>query len=399
MITFVIRYSQQALCNLCATKLRTTLAASGILVGTAAIVALMSCSQLATEKALAQFKALGTDLIALSVTQQEIQASESGGNPISLQYWRALPTLIPDLLHIAPYNTTYQPVSFQGVNLNTTIFGADESLANVLHIQLAAGHFVSFLASYERYCVLGHDLALQLQQIHGGEPLGKQLQIGQALYTIIGIASPWKENNFFNGDINQAIIIPIAGMVLINKNAQINNAVLLLRPDSHIEEVIDQIKHAIQIYTPNMSIFIHSAKQIIASMENQGHIFTLLLAVIGGISLLVGGFGVMNVMLISVSERKKEIGVRKAIGANNREIQALFLIESIMLSVLGGLLGLMMGLLFTAVFAYFNQWPFLIYHLPLFIGFSVSVLSGIFFGFYPAYRAAQLEPIESLRSE
>lgn len=134
-------------------------------------------------------------------------------------------------------------------------------------------------------------------------------------------------------------------------------------------------------------------------MENQGQIFTLLLAVIGGISLLVGGIGVMNVMLVSVSERKKEIGIRKAVGAKNSEIQALFLVESVMLSLLGGILGVILGLIFTRILAYFSDWEFSIYLLPPLAGFLVSAATGIFFGFYPALRAAKLEPVVSLRSE
>lgn len=143
---------------------------------------------------------------------------------------------------------------------------------------------------------------------------------------------------FFNEDVNQAVIIPLAGMNLVSKEAKINNAVLELRADSPIDQIILDIKQLINSFSPKLSVFPRSAKQIIASMESQGHIFTLLLGVIGGISLLVGGIGVMNVMLVSVSERKKEIGIRKAVGARNSDIQALFLTESVMLSLVGGFL-------------------------------------------------------------
>ena len=230
------------------------------------------------------------------------------------------------------------------------------------------------------------------------DPLGQQLQIGNALYTIKGIAKLWKENGFFNEDVNQAVIIPIAGMALVHKDARINNAVLLLKSDAHIDDVIEAIKQIISKQSSEMNVFVRSAKQIIASMENQGRIFTLLLAVIGGISLLVGGIGVMNVMLVSVSERKKEIGIRKAVGATRREIQRLFLVESVMLSLLGGFLGVVLGLIFTWIVAYFSLWSFTIYPLPPLAGFAVSVITGIFFGFYPARRAAALEPMVSLRS-
>ncbi|KTD49327.1 ABC transporter permease [Legionella quateirensis] len=394
-----LNHCQQALVNLTASKLRSFLAVLGILVGTAAVVALISCGQLATEKALAQFKALGTDLLAVSVYQKMPSKSHSGDDSLSVDQWQKLAEQIPYIVKIAPYSTAYQQLSFQGKLMQGVVIGADEHLAEIVHVDLAQGHFVSFVESFEHYCVIGDGLAQQIKEISMDDPIGKQLRIGQSLYTIIGIARHWKENGFFNEDINQAAIIPIGGISLVSKDAKINNAVVLLKPDSPIDEVIDQIKHIISSMAPKLSIFPRSAKQIIASMESQGRIFTLLLAVIGGISLLVGGIGVMNVMLVSVSERKKEIGIRKAVGAKNSEIQALFLAESVMLSLLGGVLGVILGLIFTRIVAYFSDWSFSVYLLPPIAGFLVSAATGIFFGFYPARRAAKLEPMASLRSE
>jgi len=272
-------------------------------------------------------------------------------------------------------------------------------LAKIINIKLTEGHFVSFVESFEHFCVIGDRVAQELRELSFDSPIGKQILIGQALYTIIGVAAPWKENSFFNEDINHAVIIPIGGMALVSKDSEINNAVIKLKQDSAIDLVIAQLKQVLDSMAPKLNVFPRSAKKIVASMENQGKIFTLLLAVIGGISLLVGGIGVMNVMLVSVSERKKEIGIRKAVGARNREIQALFLAESVMLSLLGGILGVILGLVFTLVVAYFSNWNFAIFLMPPLAGFAVSVATGIFFGFYPARRAAKLEPMVSLRAE
>ena len=393
-------HCQQALVNLTAAKLRSFLAILGILVGTAAVVALISCGQLATEKALSQFKALGTDLLSVAVYQKTMDKSPgSSMDSISVAQWEQLPERIPYIIDMAPYSTAYQPLSFQGKQMQGAIIGSNEHLAKIVHIKLAEGHFVSFVDSYEHYCVIGSGLARQIKEISFDDPIGKQLRIGHSLYTIIGVAEPWKENGFFNEDINQAVIIPLAGIGMINKDAKVNNVILRLRPDSPIDDVIDEIKQMVASMAPKLNVFSRSAKQIIASMENQGQIFTLLLAVIGGISLLVGGIGVMNVMLVSVSERKKEIGIRKAVGAKNREIQALFLVESVMLSLLGGVLGVILGLICTRILSYFSGWNFSIYFLPPVAGFLVSAATGIFFGFYPARRAAKLEPVVSLRSE
>ncbi|WP_133140623.1 ABC transporter permease [Legionella genomosp. 1] len=389
---------QQALVNLTASKMRSFLAVLGVLVGTAAIVALISCGQLATEKALEQFKALGTDLLAATVFQKE-RGQSTIQSELPLSFWRSLPSSVPSILKIAPYATAYQPVSFNGRPLQSAIIGADDSLADIIHIKLERGYFVSFLSTFEHFCVIGDDLARQIREITLDDPVGKKIRIGNSLYTIIGVVQRWQENGFFNEDVNHSVIVPVAGISLISKDSKVNNAVMLLKPESDIDLVISQIKQQVESQAPRLTLFTRSAKQIIASMESQGQIFTLLLAVIGGISLLVGGIGVMNVMLVSVSERKKEIGIRKAVGAKNSEIQNLFLVESVLLSFLGGGLGVLLGLVFTRVVAYFSDWTFILHSLPPLAGFAVSVATGIFFGFYPARRASKLEPIMSLRSE
>ena len=392
---------QQAWLNLTASKLRSFLAVLGILVGTAAVVALINCSQLATAKALEQFKTLGTDLLAVSVFQNNAkEALAMGGkNHIPIDVWRQFPHKVASIKQIAPYNIAYQPMRFKGKHLNGVIIGADETLAKTVHIQMATGRFVSFVESFEHVCVVGDGLAQQLKQVSSDPLVGQQLRIGHALYTIIGVSEPWHENAFFNEDINQAAIIPIKGMALVSQDAKINNAVILLEPTANIDLIIEQIRQLIHQHAPKLNLFVRSAKQIVVSMESQGRIFTLLLAVIGSISLLVGGIGIMNVMLVSVSERRKEIGIRKAVGAKNRDIQTLFLIESVILSLSGGCLGVITGCIITWIIAWFSQWAFTIYATPIIAGFAVSVATGIFFGFYPARRAAHLEPVVSLRNE
>lgn len=391
-------YLKQAFTNLWSAKLRSFLAMLGILVGTAAVVALLSSGRLATEKALAQFKTLGINLLSVSLFQKPSTPSESGQNDMPLSFWRTLPDQFSFINTIAPYGTSYQSMQFQGTAFHGSVIGADESLAQTIQIEMDKGHFVSFVDSFEHYCVIGHTLAKRLEQTHLTPLLGKQIQVGQTLFTIIGIASPWKDNGFFNEDINQAVIIPIAAIPLISKNSAIHHAILLLNENSAIDEVILILQRTFEQQASHLNVFIRSAKQIIAGMESQGRIFTLLLAIIGGISLLVGGIGIMNVMLVAVQERKMEIGIRKAVGARHVDIQRLFLIESILLSLSGGLLGILLGIGLTWVIACFNDWPISFYFSPLIAGFIVSTAAGTFFGFYPASRAARLEPIETLRS-
>jgi len=390
---------QQALINIKAAKMRSLLAVLGILVGTAAVVALLSCGRLATGKALAQFKTLGTDLLALSIYQKMPGKISVRADTLSAEQWQQLSGQIPAIRQIAPYSSAFPPLSFQGKSLKGAVIAADEQLADILHLELAEGHFLSFVESFEHYCVLGHDIAMQMRKSTQDPLMGKQVQIGKALYTVIGIARPWTENNFFNEHLDRAVMIPLKGMPLVSQDSSIHEGILLLKPEADLDQINRQLVETIEKMLPKMGAFIRSPKQIIASMENQGRIFTLLLAVIGSISLLVGGIGVMNIMLVSVSERKREIGLRKALGAKNRDIQLLFLMESLLLSLFGGGLGVICGLLLTLEVAIFSHWIFSMYWLPVIAGFAVSVSSGIFFGFYPAKRASLLEPMASLRSE
>lgn len=394
-----LHHLQQAFVNIQAAKMRSFLAVLGILVGSAAIVALLSCGQLATEQALAQFKALGTDLLSVSIYQKMPGKISVKADTLSAAQWQQLAVQIPAIRKIAAYSTAFQPLSFQGKILKGAVISADEQLASVLHLDLSEGHFVSFVESFEHYCVLGHNIAMQMQKTTQDPLLGKQIRIGKALYTVIGIARPWMENNFFNEHLDNAVIIPLKGMSLVSQESSIHDAILLINPDADTNVINQQLSRIIENQVPKMGVFIRSPRQVIASMESQGRIFTLLLAVIGSISLLVGGIGIMNIMLVSVSERKKEIGLRKAVGAKNKDIQRLFLMESLLLSLFGGGLGVLSGLLLTWCIACFSHWAFMIYWLPIAGGFAVSVASGVFFGFYPAKRASRLEPVASLRSE
>lgn len=392
------QHVSQALSNIFSSKLRSFLAVLGIMVGTASVVALVTSGELATKKALSQFKALGTELLSISLYEKDNSQTSSPANTMSMKEWLKLESTISGIEEGAPYTTMYDSVTFKGHKLNGAIIAADENLAKVIKVNLLDGNFVSILNHYEQFCVIGDDVRQQMEKIFYINPVGQKIKLGRNIYRIIGVAKSWLENAFFNEDINKSIIVPIKGANLINKDAKINNVIFRLKKGSNIDEVIKQLTADIAKKAPGLSVFPRSAKQIIKSMESQGKIFTMLLGLIGGISLLVGGIGVMNVMLVSVVERKKEIGIRKAIGAKRRDIQTLFLIESVVLSLLGGVLGVLLGLLVAYIISFFSGWEYGFYLQPPLIGFGVSVFTGIFFGFYPAWRASKLDPIETLRT-
>jgi putative ABC transport system permease protein len=386
-----------AFANLSATKLRTLLAMLGILVGTASVVAMVSTGQMATAQALAQFKVLGTDMMALSL-YSENDSGNTDNNRLDAKTAMQAQTASKAIDVIAPYTLLYAPITYQGNTINGNIIGATQSLANVVRIKMAQGRFVSDLDRVGPYCVIGSKIFAAIKT-YNPQPLGSQIRLGDNFFTIIGIAEDWPENAFFYQDINEAIMVPILTSTLLSKYSNIDNIVMRLKPNSDINQVQDDLTHFVNKVTTGKKIFFRSAKELIKSMSAQHRIFTLLLGAIGGISLLVGGIGVMNIMLVSVLERRREIGIRLALGARRKEIQWMFLNEAVLLSLVGGVIGILLGIIVSFIIAKFAHWAFTIFFLPPFIGFIVSVLVGIFFGYYPAYQAAKLDPIQTLRSE
>lgn len=391
--------AELALANLLSSKLRSFLAVLGILVGTAAVVALISLGEIATGKALEQFETLGTDLMAVTLFEGNSSDKNRVVKSLSLEDIQSLKESLPDIEDIAPYMTVFQEVSYHGQKIQTSIIAAEESLSRIINVDMEEGNFVSFLQDYEKFCVVGYETAQELMKLHGSSVLGRQIWLGDTIYTVIGVMKKLAENPFFNQDVNKSVIIPIQGAVLLNSNAKINNMIFRLSSRADIDKAVNDVTQAIQALVPDSQLFSRSAREIIKRMENQGQIFTLLLGVIGGISLLVGGIGVMNIMLVSVTERRREIGIRKAIGAKQRDIRDLFLVESIILGFLGGLLGIVTGLFAVWIIGLISGWGFQFFAFPPVVGFIVSCATGVFFGFYPALRASKLDPIETLRHE
>ncbi len=393
------QHFQQALMNILSSKLRSFLAVLGILVGTGSVVALVSGGQLATKKALDHIRSLGSDLMSVNIYSSGGGNKDAGVEPFDISHVGSMKKIIEEIKMVSPYTSSYSPILFDGKKLGSNIIGVTEELKTTIKIKIKQGRFISFLDKYEYFCVLGHKLYKQISAIHKGSLIGKQIKLGHFYYTIVGIADFWPENSFFNSDINSAVLIPIQSSKIISKYAIIRDLVIQLEEKADLNEVQEEITEFVYGVSSNYKLFFRSASQIIQSMQSQSQIFTLLLGMIGGISLVVGGIGVMNVMLVSVVERKREIGIRMAVGAKRKDIRMLFLIESITLAFLGGLMGIVLGVFTSYLIALFSGWGFAFFVLPPLLGFIVSVATGVFFGFYPAYSASKLDPIQTLRYE
>jgi putative ABC transport system permease protein len=392
----IIVHVHEGLRNLYSFKLRSLLALLGILVGTASVVAMVSSGKLATNEALKQFKTLGTELLAISISDNDQYVASD--NNLTLEQASGLLKADKNILIVSPYALANHPIIFEDHEIDGSILGITEEFANVAHVEIEQGRFISNLDGQAFYCVIGQSIYNKILEISSVSPIGQQIQIGKSLFTIIGIAKSWPENNFLLVNIDDTIMVPVYASATLNKYTIINNILMRLDPSADIDNVKNNIENILQQYHLSQSFTYRSAKELISHMAKQNEIFTVFLGLIGSISLLVGGIGVMNIMLVSIIERKREIGIRRAVGATPADIRALFLIEAIMLSILGGILGAIIGIVIAYIIALCWHWQFTLFLLPPIIGFSVSAATGVFFGFYPAHKASQLDPIESLRS-
>lgn len=396
-----IEHAKEGLRNLYFSKLRAVLALLGVLVGTASVVAMVLGGQLATNEALKEFKSLGTDLLAVSINASSDESRNNAGKmqDMTLQQALALQSVDASITKAAPYTQLFHPLYYQGTPVNGMILGVTQSFADILQIKMQAGRFVSLVDKYEFYAVIGQALYKDLKQISHRDPIGQPLQIGKNIFVIIGVAEEWPENSFVYANIDNAVLVPIMASTLISKYSTISNIIMRLAPDANIPVVEARISKEVMESVSGKQVSFRSAKELIEKMKRQSDILTVFLGLIGSISLIVGGIGVMNIMLVSVVERKREIGIRLAVGATRRDIGALFLTESVMLSLVGGVLGVVIGILIAYIIALIWHWEFTLFILPPLAGFSVSTAVGIFFGFYPAYLASKLDPINALRSD
>jgi putative ABC transport system permease protein len=397
----LIEHAKEGLLNLYFSKLRSVLALLGVLVGTASVVAMVLGGELATNEALKQFKSLGTDLLAVTINTSTEENRETAGKMqnLSLQQSLELAKVDKDILQTAPYTQAFSPIFYNGTAISGVVLGVTDSFPDIVQMKLQSGRFVSLIDKYEFYCVIGQEIYQTLKKLSVKEPLGQQIQIGKNIFVIVGVADSWPENSFVYANIDHSILVPLLASTVLSQYAQINNIIIRLSQEANISQVEQQVSNSINDTLSGKQVTFRSAKELIAKMKKQSNILTVFLGLIGSVSLIVGGIGVMNIMLVSVIERRREIGIRLAVGAKRVDIGALFLVESVMLSLVGGILGVLIGILIAYIIAIIWHWQFTLFLWPPLAGFSVSVAVGIFFGFYPAYLASRLSPIEALRSE
>jgi len=376
---------------------RSWLAMLGIAVGCAAIVALLNIGQNAANEAMTAFKGMGAESIVASFPFSPLNSRTL---PPTLDT-RSLLKRLPAIAQVAPTTFHSGQVRYAGRTVDAVVLGTTGGLVETLDLKLAQGRFISDFDQQATYIVAGAKVAHELGIGGPGRSLiaGMQLQIEGYLFEVIGIARPQAPNPLIPIQVDEALFIPIESMRRLQPSPQISSVIAKVHDGGVITESAQDLRAYLEGVLKGHDVEVLVPQQLIDSLTHQSNTFSYLLAGLGGISLLVGGAGVMNVMLMNVSERRREIGVRMALGARARDIRMLFLLEAACLSVTGSLVGAAVGLLSAFLFVWFSGWRFSLAIESLPLGVGSSLLIGLFFGLYPAVTASRLQPVQALRDD
>lgn len=376
---------------------RAVLALLGIAVGCAAVVALLNIGYNAEREAMSIFRGMGSELLVANIQQPVGSGRKPLVAPADLDI-DALHQYIPEIdaaSALVPSNTQAR---FNGRTAVATLVGSGAELPFVLRLQLEQGRFLSRFDAQSTYAVLGANVAAQWAQPDRPVLLGDRIQIGGYLFEIVGILRPQGPNPIIPVSVDDAILLPITGMRRVIGFPQITGVAARSRSGEELERIAPRLQAWLSEKMPGFEVNVQVPQQLLEGIEQQSRLFSWLLAGLGGISLLVGGVGVMNVMVMNVSERRREIGVRMALGARPRDIAMLFLLEAIVLATVGALLGAAAGLAAAWLFVWFSGWSdFALSAAALPLGIGSAIVIGLFFGLSPALAASRLEPVEALR--
>ncbi len=401
----IIDLYQETKTSLLANITRTFLTVLGIVIGIASVIIMLSIGQGAQDSISSSINSLGSNILTVRAG-----GGQGGPGQINTGESIALTTddakVIEDLSlakAVAPTVQTRSQIVSGDKNMNGTIIGATPSYAEVSAIKMDEGNFISESQnrSFAKVAVLGATAKTNL--FGGTDAIGKKIKIKTNSYTVVGVASTKGGTGFQNPD--EYIYMPITtAMQYLTGGNSVGSIAVTTEKAEDLTQLQTDLNELLlkrhKISDPDLADFrIMNQADLLSTVSSVTSAFTILLGSVAGISLLVGGIGIMNMMLTTVRERTKEIGLRKAIGAQRKDIQLQFLTESIVITISGGIMGILLGYLISFGITYSGLITTSVSVFSVILSFGVSVAIGLIFGYYPAKKAAQLNPIEALRYE
>ncbi|MEI6420070.1 MAG: ABC transporter permease [bacterium] len=389
-------------------KVRTGLTMLGIIIGISSVIAMISIGQGAQNSIQASIQSIGSNLIMVMPGAQrgggyQVSAGRGSAKSLTLEDVTALEE-IKDVKMVAPEVSGRYQITAKGTNTNTSVDGISSTYPDVKNVQIANGTFITDqnIKNLAKVAVLGPTTRDDLFGVDA-DPIGQTIRIKGIGFTVIGVTAVKGGSGFGSQDDMVFIPISTAQKFLSGDDyvSVINIQAVSADVMSQIQlDVTDKLLNLHKIKDPAYPDFnIMNQSDIVSAASSVTSTFTILLAAVAGISLIVGGIGIMNMMLTTVTERTREIGLRKAIGAKAKDINLQFLIEAIAITFIGGLIGVILGWLVSYGISYLGIIQTTVSIGSVLLAFGVSALIGIVFGYYPARRASRLNPIEALRYE
>jgi len=388
-------------------KMRSLLTMLGIIIGVGAVIAMVAVGEGARVQVEAQISTLGSNILMVfpgSLSRGGVMGGSQTGTSLTEEDQQAVKEQCPAVAYVSPQVGTGAQLVFGNKNWGTRVQGGTVDFFAIRDWQLSSGEFFTEqdVRAATKVCVIGQTIVDQL--FESADPVGQTIRIRSIPFKVIGVLKP-KGQNAMGQDQDDIVVIPytslqkrLAGQ--IRSWGFIVSAVSKDKITEAQQQISDllRVRHKLGPGDEN-DFTIRTQTEIADAQSATAKIMTILLASIASISLLVGGIGVMNIMLVSVTERTREIGIRISIGARQRDILTQFLMEAIVMSLLGGLIGIIFGVVASNLVSRFAGWPTFVTPQSIIMAVSFSMAVGVFFGFYPARKASSLNPIDALRYE
>lgn len=386
----LLQITKVAIKNITSNKLRSILTMIGLIIGISSVIVLVGISRGSSKAVTSQVQQLGTDILTISIYSSDYSLPYDKLNELAE---------IENIDEVVPYKTISKTVS-RGTTTSSgsQIIATNDKYLNVRNLNLAEGRTISIIdiENQSKVCIIGSDVATELFSLT--DPLGQTLKIDGDNYTVIGVLE--EQGTSMGTNTDSMLLIPLTTAKYLDTNTSITSLYAKVSDENKIDDTINLIENCLRTILQVSTDYFNVSSQdsMLSAMSDINNTLSLLMGGIASISLIVGGIGVMNVMLVSVTERTKEIGIRKSLGAKKKDILIQFLVEALVLSILGGVIGIGLGLLIGNIAENFG-FTFISSDTTILISFLCSAAIGLVFGIFPAYRAACLNPIDALRQE